>query len=55
MTREKQRIAGQCLHRAMGKVQTGVTHVEVNTTTGKEDMTKNKDVEYACHDEKRRK
>ena len=39
----------------MGKVQTGLTHVEVNTTTGKEEMTKNKYVEDACHDKNKTK
>ena len=38
----------------MGEVQTGLTHVEVSNTTGKEEMTKNKFVEDACHDENRR-
>ena len=39
----------------MGKVQTGLINVEVNTTTGKEYTTKNKYAEDACHDENRRK
>ena len=54
MTREDQLISGRRLHRAMGEVQTGLTHVEVSNTTGKEEMTKNKFVEDACHDENRR-
>ena len=37
----------------MGKVQTGLTHIEVNTITGKEESTKNKDVKDNCHDENR--
>ena len=39
----------------MGKVQKILTDVELNTTTSKEEMTKKKDVEDACHDENRRK
>ena len=39
----------------MGKVQIGLTHVEVNTTTGKEERTENKDVVDECHDENRKK
>ena len=39
----------------MGKVQTGIMHVEVNTTTVKEDMTKKKDLEDVFHDDNRRK
>ena len=39
----------------MEKVQTGLTHAEVNTNTGKEETTKNKDVEDSCNDENRRK
>ena len=38
----------------MGKVQTGLPHLEVNTTTGKEERTKKKDMEDACHDDNRR-
>ena len=55
MIRDKQCRAGQCLFREMGKVQTCLTHVEVNTTTGKEERTKNKYVEDACHDDNMRK
>ena len=39
----------------MGKFQTGLIHVKVNTISGKEDMTKKKVLEDACHDENRRK
>ena len=55
MNRNNQRRLGQRLHRAMGEFQTGLTYAEVNTTTGKEEMTKNKDVEDSYHDENRRK
>ena len=55
MTQENKHIAGRRLCRAMGKFQAGLTHVEVNTTTSKEKITKKKDVEDACHDENRRK
>ena len=54
ITQEKQHRAGQRSHHAMGKVQTGLTHVELNTTTGKEETTENKYMEYACHDDNRR-
>ena len=54
MTRKNQRRAGILLRRAMGKVQTGLTHIEVNTTTVEEEINKKKDVEDACHDEIRR-
>ena len=37
------------------RINTGLTHLEVNTITGNEDMTKEKDMEDACHDENRRK
>ena len=36
ITLDKNHRAGRCLRRVMGKVQTGLTHVEVNITTGKE-------------------
>ena len=39
----------------MCKVQTDLTHVEVNTITGKEYMNDKKDMEYSCHDYNRRK
>ena len=39
----------------MGKVQTCLTHVEVNTNTNKEERTKNKEVGDACHNYNRRK
>ena len=55
MIRDKQCRAGQCLFREMGKVQTGLTHVEVNTTTGKEEMTEKEYVEYSCNDDNRGK
>ena len=55
MTREKKHRAGRRLRRAMGKVHTGLTYLEVNNTTDKEDTTKKKDVEDICHDENRRK
>ena len=55
MTRKNQRRAGILLRHAMGKVQTGLTHIEVNNTTDKEEMTRNKDVEDAYHDKIRRK
>ena len=55
MTREKQHRAGQRLRHTMGKVQTGLTHAEVNNTTGKEEITKKKYVEDDCHDKNMRK
>ena len=54
MNQEKKRRSGQHLCCAMGKVQIGLTHIEVNTITGKEETTDKKDTEYACHDEYRR-
>ena len=42
MNWEKQRIAGQRLYRLMGKSQTGLTNVEVNTTTVKEERNERK-------------
>ena len=38
----------------MGKVQSGLTHVEENTLAGKEDIKK-KYLENVCHDDNRRK
>ena len=50
MTHEEQRRVGKRLYRAMGKFQTCLTHVEVGTIIGKEDMTNKKDVKYSCND-----
>ena len=55
MNREKQHRVGLRLRRANGKSQTGFTHIEENTTTGKEEITEKKDVEDACNDKKMRK
>ena len=55
MTQEEQCGARRRLCRAMGKVQTCLTHVEVNTISSKEEITDKKYVEYACHDENRKK
>ena len=49
MTWYNERKTGQGLQRAIGNIQTGLTHVEMNTTTGKEEMTKNKYMVDACH------
>ena len=55
MTQEKKLRAGRRLCCAMGNIQSGLTHIEVNTTTGKEETTEKKYVEDSCHDENRRK
>ena len=53
MTWENQRRAGRRLNHTMGEVQTDLTHWEVNNINGKEEITDNKYVEYAYHDENR--
>ena len=55
MNWEKQLRVGRRLQRATVKSQTGLTHVEVNTTTGKEEMTEKEYVEYSCNDDNRGK
>ena len=54
MNWENQRIAGWRLCQEMENAQTGITHVEVNTTNVKEERNKKKDVQDACHGENRR-
>ena len=51
MTRDKQCRIEQRLLRAMSKAQNDLTHVELNDTTSKEDITEKKYVEDVYHDE----
>lgn len=55
LTREKQRRAGRRLRRAMGKLHSGLTGVQVLTAQGPKDITDKEGIENACHDENRSK